>query len=396
MHANFVLCLLSSSSTSSTSSSSGSSDSHHHHSRRSCLQSCGLCLRKFFRRFCFCAVLCVWSLSFTATIPLLYTIDSNEKSPRPVYCPGTKQISYLEEWFDRNRLIQSVIFNLTPLLITLFLSALALLKLFYDAMIYFCYRLKRSKCFSCRRNSSARCRQPVDIENSQIPNSASMLSSLGILSNSHIPTGSILSRATENSTPTSEQGDLLDRTNYRRCSSWCSTSFLRFLLVLSCCLLACIYPIAMRFYLVYFSVLVPLMFAVLNYSLRQISTTATAAGLIATPSTEEQVQLITSEQFELIDRKSRSSPIQTSMRINAAHEQQFQHETSFINRNLSLTNVEEREELLISGPSSSPLQTLPNHRLVQTNPTKRTNNLAKQKYFSNTLYENYSRQNPSR
>ena len=38
---------------------------------------------------------------------------------------------------------------------------------------------------------------------------------------------------------------------------------------LSSCLLACIYPIVMRFYLIYFSVLVPLIFTVLNYSLGQ-------------------------------------------------------------------------------------------------------------------------------
>ncbi|CAF0876204.1 unnamed protein product [Adineta steineri] len=165
MHANFVLCLLSPPS------------SNQRHSVRSCLRSCGFCLRRFFRRFCFCLVLVVWSLSFTATIPLLYTIDSNEKTPKPVYCPGTKQISYLEEWFDRNRLSQSIIFNLIPLLATLFISIVALLKLFYECLFYTYLRCKMSKCLPCRKRTSSQHQQ----QSLSIPNSTSMLSSFGII-----------------------------------------------------------------------------------------------------------------------------------------------------------------------------------------------------------------------
>lgn len=212
----------------------------------------------FFRRFCFCLVLCVWSLSFTATIPLLYTIDSNEKAPKPVYCPGTKQISYLEEWFDSNRLVQSVIFNLIPLLVTLFLSSIALLKLFYDCLFYFYLRLKMSKCCPARKRSFQQHRhhhhhqqQLQQQHKLSIPNSISMLSSLGIINNnnnnSNNPTAFHSIPMAESSTPTSEITVSSFDLPVQSCGHWCSGSFLRFLLVLSCCLLACIYPIAMRF-----------------------------------------------------------------------------------------------------------------------------------------------------
>ena len=255
--------------------SSSSSSTDQNPPTRTCLQSCGFCLRRFFRRFCFCLVLCVWSLSFTATIPLLYTIDSNEKIPKPVYCPGTTQISYLEEWFDRNRFSQSLIFNLIPLLTTLFLSSIALLKLFYDCLFYFYLRLKMSKCSPCRNKSSHHRHRQQSLT---IPNSISMLSSLGILSNNNIPSGFSLAPIAESSTPTSETTISSSDLVLQSCGHWCSGSFLRFLLVLSCCLLACIYPIAMRFYLVYFSVLVPLIFAVLNYSLGQLTPTQTSTN----------------------------------------------------------------------------------------------------------------------
>lgn len=215
MHANFVLCLLSSSS------------SDQHNSVRSCLQSCGLCLRRFFRRFCVCLVLCVWSLSFTATIPLLYTIDSNEKAPKPVYCPGTKQVSYHEEWFDRNRLMQSVIFNLIPLLATLFLSSIALLKLFYECLFYIYSRCKRSKCcLRCQKRSSAQHHQHQQQQGLSIPHSMSMLSSLGIISNSNIHSSLNLAPMTESPTPTSETTISSSNLMLPSCGHWCSSSFL--------------------------------------------------------------------------------------------------------------------------------------------------------------------------
>ncbi len=195
MQANFVLCLFPSS------------------DNRRCLPSCGRCLRRFFHRFCFCFVVFIWCVSFTSTIPLLYTIDANEKIPKPVYCPGTKEISYLDEWFDRNRIIQTVICNLIPLVICILLTIIAVSKLFYDFLLYCYARLKKSPCFPFRNQSST----------------------------TNLPIQS--------------------------CRDWFPMSFLRVILVLSSCLLACIYPIVMRFYLIYFSVIIPLIFAVFNYSL---------------------------------------------------------------------------------------------------------------------------------
>ena len=125
MHANFVLKLF-----------PPPVLSDEEHSIRRCCQSCNLCLRRTFRRFCLALILLLWLISFTTTIPLLYTIDSNEKLPKSVHCPGTKEITYLEEWFDQNRLTQMILFNLIPFLISLFLSLIVLLKLFYDCFIY--------------------------------------------------------------------------------------------------------------------------------------------------------------------------------------------------------------------------------------------------------------------
>jgi hypothetical protein len=423
MHANFVLCLLS--------SSSSSSSDHHQHSTRTCLQSCGVCLRRFFRRLCFFLVLCIWSLSFTATIPLLYTIDSNEKAPKPVYCPGTTQISYLEEWFDNNRLVQSVIFNLTPLLITLFLSIIALLKLFYDSLIYVFFRLKMSKCSPYRLKSS---HQQNDEQNVAMPNSISMLSSLGIISNSNVPSGFSLAPITESSTPTSDRTMSSTAIHLPSCGRWCSTSFLRFLLVLSCCLLACIYPIAMRFYLVYFSVLVPLIFAVLNYSLGQllVPTQASINNAITTTAMEEQQQqqqhhhqqqqqqpLITSSLAPVPTLAPSSPPpatinsnsrrMTTSTSINCTdsanrkfhsrrtsskserdcfHEQ-FEMQSSLMNTMMpDHDGLYEREEFLLSPSNSSQSSTVP---IGQATSHQRTSLTGKQKYFSNNLYENYHR-----
>ncbi|CAF1065225.1 unnamed protein product [Rotaria sp. Silwood1] len=389
MHANFVLCLL---------SSPSSSSSDQHHSTRTCLQSCGLCLRRFFRRLCFCLVLCIWSLSFTATIPLLYTIDSNEKTPKPVYCPGTTQISYLEEWFDRNRLVQSVLFNLIPLLITLFISLIALAKLFYDCLFYFYLRLKMSKCSPCRKRSSKRRQQKQHLS---IPNSISMLSSLGIISNNNIQSGFNLATMTESPTPTSEITISSSNLILQSCGHWCSSSFLRFLLVLSCCLLACIYPIAMRFYLVYFSVLVPLIFAVLNYSLGQITPTqkTTTSTIPTTTLIEPQTNienrtvtipiLMNSTDTDNDKLVKQNSPLK-SERICSHEEYELQSPlmSNLVNENDGM-DKHEHEHDLPSPSSSSQSSTIPpvqthsqHHRLPLT---------GKQKYFSNNLYENYNR-----
>ena len=390
MHANFVLCLLS--------SSSSSSSDQNRHSTRSCLQSCGLCLRRFLRRFCFCLVLCVWSLSFTATIPLLYTIDSNEKSPKPVHCPGTTQISYLEEWFDRNRLVQSLIFNLIPLLATLFISAIALLKLFNDCLFYFYLRLKMSKCSPCRSDSSQHHRHQQ--QGLSLPNSISMLSSLGIMSNSNIQSGLSLAPLTESPTPTSETTTTSSNVILQSCGHWCSSSFLRFLLVLSCCLLACIYPIAMRFYLVYFSVLVPLIFAVLNYSLGQLTPTQTSTTDAAAPASAEQQTNNDNHNMTVTtfinppDTNNRKSMQRNSLlkREQACSNEQFELQSPLMSNLIhEIDEIDEHEQFLNSPSSSSQSSTIP-----VTHPCTHTKHYqspvaGKQKYFSNNLYENYSR-----
>jgi hypothetical protein len=337
MHGNFVLYLF-----------SPSSDEHR--STRTWLQSLGVCLRRFFRRFCFCFVLCIWSLSMTATIPLLYTIDSNEKIPKPVYCPGTTQISYLDEWFDRNRATQTIIFNLIPLLISLFLTLIALSKLFYDSLVYLYLRLKMSKCSPCRKQSSDE--QPLS--RTAIPKSVSMLSSFG---------------SSLKSTPTSE---IHISSTIQSCRQCCSTSFLRFLLILSCCLLACIYPIAMRFYLVYFSVLVPLIFAVVNYSLGQL--------------TVQQQTVVENRNMNMT-----SPPVLMSLsdtqNIGKSSEKREQNNSSneqFELRSPLLANLlNERDEFVVTPSSSSQSSTTSPSNYHRLRIGKH-----KQKYFSNHLYEN--------
>ena len=389
MHANFVLCLL---------TSSSSSSSCHIHSTRTCLQSCGLCLRRFFRRCCFCLVLSVWSLSFTATIPLLYTIDSNEKTPTPVYCPGTTQISYLEEWFDRNRIIQSVIFNLIPFLITLFISLIAIFKLIYDYLLCFYLRLKMSRCSPCRMTSSRHHQHRQ--QRLLIPNSLSMLSSLGIMANNTIQSDLNLVPVTESITPTSDLVITSSNAMLKSYTYWYSSSFLRFLLVLSCCLLACIYPIAMRFYLVYFSVLVPLIFAVLNYSLEQLTPgqETNTNALTMTPSTEQQTNIenrkISLKPLNSTDRRSgkliqqNSLPRSERIRSNDQYELQSPLIAHADNEN---DGIDKHKQLLATvSNSSEPLSKLTAHTHIHMQPHQ-PSLTAKQKYFSNNLYENCSR-----
>ena len=353
MHANFVLCLF--------------PTPDQPQSSRTCFQSCGACLRRFFRRFCFCLVLCIWSFSFTTTIPLLYTLDSNERAPKPVYCPGTTEISYLEEWFDRNRLIQTVLFNLIPLLISLSLSVIALLKLLSEGLHYFYLLLCTSSCSPCRpgRLSTER-RSSVDLRTSN-----------------HL----------QSAPPASEVTDLPDDGNLQPCGSWCSTSFMRFLLVLSSCLLACIYPIAMRFYLIYFSVLVPLIFTVINYSLGTpssspvIALTGPSVSTIEphhlTPSRSPAIVVSTEMQnsFNTSVGKYLSPATPTENDRKASPNEQFELRSPLI-ANL-LHEHDERDETLLTPSSSSRSPTVtPSHH------HRRANNFSKQKYFANHLYEN--------
>ncbi|CAF1272285.1 unnamed protein product [Adineta steineri] len=368
MHANFILSLFPPSTS----------------TKHTCLQSCGLSLRRFFRRFCFCLVLCIWSLSFTSTIPLLYTIDSNEKSPKPVYCPGTTQISYLEEWFNRNRFTQTVVFYLIPLLISSFLTMIAMLKILYDSFQYLYIRIRMSRCSPCRKNFSPYQQQ----QQQSIPQSMSFLQALGLAGNNNntrndgnLP--STIEQSMNEITPMSPLN-----LPVQSCGRWLSSTFLRLLLILSCCLLACIYPIAMRFYLIYFSVLVPLVFAVLNYSLGQLATT----------QEQEQQQPLTMENHHttLTNSAGRSSTatysslnITTSKSPQIAtppiiHEQDnISHEQFELQSSLMINLFNEPDETLITPSSSSPPSTTPSTRLQQ--PSIKRN---KRKYFSNQLYEN--------
>ena len=364
MHANFVLCLF--------------STSDQPQSTRTCFQSCGACLRRFFRRFCFCLVICIWSFSFTTTIPLLYTLDSNEKAPKPVYCPGTTQISYLEEWFDRNRMIQTVLFNLVPLLISLFLSLIALLKLLSEALHYCYLRVATSRCSPCARHR----RRRFSVE--QAERASSMLNSTSVLPAIDCRISNHLQIAASNSETTDPYGN----ENLRSCGNWCSTSFMRFLMVFSSCLLACIYPIAMRFYLIYFSVLVPLIFTVINYSLGPSAPSAVMSLARPSISTVEHHRLtplrspaiITSSSeipnsFNTTVGKYLSNATPPENDRKASSNEQLELRSPLI-VNL-LHEHDEREESLLTPSTIDPTQ---NHR--------RTNNFSKQKYFANHLYEN--------
>ncbi|CAF3587790.1 unnamed protein product [Rotaria sp. Silwood1] len=369
IHANFILFLF-------PSSSSSSSDVNH--TNRTCLKSCGICLRRFFRRFSFCAVLCVWSFSFTATIPLLYSIDSNEKLPKPVYCPGTTQISYLEELFNRNRFIQTILFNLIPLIMNLFLSLIALLKLLYDCLIYLYLRLKMSKCFSCLKKSSCCQKKPQQQQQQHTTsNSTPLLSSIDVMDNNNIQYDINLMQIIE--TTTSNNEIILSSSNVtiQSCGYWSSKSFLRFLLVLSSCLLACIYPIVMRFYLIYFSVLVPLIFAVLNYSLEQLTSTQQktimenhATNLTIPPgisSTDTQISVNMNISETLQTKTSKKHEID-----NCSNEQ-FELQPPLI---ANLLN--ERDESFVTLTNSSTTLSTDHRSIIGD----------KQKYFSNRLYEN--------
>jgi hypothetical protein len=234
-----------------------------------------------------------------------------------------------------------------------------------------------------------------------------MLSSLGVLSNNNIPSGFSLAPIAESSTPTSETTISSSDLVLQSCGHWCSGSFLRFLLVLSCCLLACIYPIAMRFYLVYFSVLVPLIFAVLNYSLGQLTPTQTstnaataAVNTITThiPPMEQPIHLenrnMTLPPFRIsadVGNSSKFLPRNSSLkRKHSQSPEQFELQSPLMS-NIVQDNdgIDEREEFLITPSSSSQSSAIQIH--TDTQHHHRPPISGKQKYFSNTLYEKCSR-----
>ncbi|CAF1392940.1 unnamed protein product [Rotaria magnacalcarata] len=372
MHANFILCLF------------PSSSAHRHHSTRTCLQSFGVCLRRNFRRFCYFFVICLWSFAFIATIPLLYSIDSNEKLPEPVYCPGTTHVSYREEWLNRNRFTQTIVFNLIPLLLNLFLSLIAALKLLYDCLVYLWARCRMSKCSPCRKKSSSM-QQPQ----STISNSMSFLSSFSIIARNNMQHGINLAPITETTTTSSSPPDNeinvttsdfvlssppdneinVTTSDFvvQSCGHWLSKSFIRSLLVISACLLACIYPMAMRFYLVYFSVLLPLIFAVLNYSFVQLQ------------STQQQTTVENYTTSGIIQPAAVSSA-DTNGALNMNKSKIFQSQTSIKRDDL---NNSSNEQFELQSPLIKPLSDEEN-QLIDAPSTIRK----KQKYFSNRLYEN--------
>ena len=216
-----------------------------------------------------------------------------------------------------------------------------------------------------------------------------MLSSLGILSNSNIQGGLNLSSMTESPTPTSETTISSSNLTIQSCGSWCSSSFLRFLLVLSCCLLACIYPIAMRFYLVYFSVLVPLIFAVLNYSLGQTTPTQTSTTneITITRASIGQQTSIEDDNMNLFDERKNGKRNSSLKREQICSNEQFELQSPLMS-NL-IEESDENEQYPASPSMSSQSSTFPtshSHSQYQRSPNK-----GKRKYFSNNLYENYSR-----
>lgn len=361
MHANFILCLF-------------QLPSDQHHSMRTCLQSCGLCLRRFFRRFSFCCVICVWSFSFTATIPLLYTIDSTEKVPKPVYCPGTTTISYREEWFDRNRFMQSMIFNVIPLIMNLFLTAIALFKLLSDSCVYVYLRLRTSKCCLCKKKSFSLQRNYH--QQQPITTSSRLLPPISVIGSNPISGHVSFSRITE--TTSSVAGSLISSSSYltvQPCGRWFSRSSLRLLLVLSTSLLACIYPVAMRFYLIYFSAIVPMLFAVLNYSLGNLTLTqqttvenrTTSGAFVSTP--------VPNEMHDSINKLYQGKPTVKQEKIHSS-KQDFELKTPLIINNALYGQDESFGTISTSSPSSSNDQ---QHQSFIDD--KRT-------CFSNRLYEN--------
>ena len=206
----------------------------------------------------------------------------------------------------------------------------------------------------------------------------SMLSSLGMIGRGSNPLVIPLSPMYDASTPTSETSRSSADFPLQSWSTWFSSSFLRFLLVFSCCLLACIYPIAMRFYLIYFSVLVPLIFTVMNYCLAQ-SAAASSPLLL----NNQQDMVIENRPMTIMTISATPPPPPMTIEIphttivkrerNGPTHEQFEMRSPLI-ANL----MHEREESIVASTESS--------RSSATLPSEHT--AGKRKYFSNHLYEN--------
>jgi hypothetical protein len=126
----------------------------------------------------------------------------------------------------------------------------------------------------------------------------------------------------------------------------------------------------MRFYLVYFSVLVPLIFAVFNYSLGQ------------TTSTEQQT---ITENHNIISTSS--TPRQTSLSMNIStiiqpNKQNHSSHEQLELRSPLITNLSNKYDASSATPSSS--STLYSTPYQHARSTTR----GKRKYFANHLYEN--------
>jgi len=156
----------------------------------------------------------------------------------------------------------------------------------------------------------------------------------------------------------------------------------------------------MRFYLVYFSVLVPLIFAVLNYSLGQLTPTET--------STNTTINAITTTMpiEEQTDMENRHINVTTFMNSTDTNNERLMQRNLSLKRKRDYSNeqyelqsplmsnlihdndgIDEHEEFLISQSSSSQSLAIHTHADIEHHRPPLT---GKQKYFSNNLYE-YSR-----
>jgi hypothetical protein len=158
----------------------------------------------------------------------------------------------------------------------------------------------------------------------------------------------------------------------------------------------------MRFYLVYFSVLVPLIFAVLNYSLGQLaptqtSTNTTMNAITTTMPIEQQTNIenrhITVTKFMNSTNRNSGKLIRQNSSLTRKQDcsnEQFELQSPLM-ANIMQDNdgVDEHEQFLASPSSSSQSSTIP---VIRTDiQHHRPPITGKQKYFSNNLYEKCSR-----
>ena len=163
----------------------------------------------------------------------------------------------------------------------------------------------------------------------------------------------------------------------------------------------------MRFYLVYFSVLVPLIFAVLNYSLGQLApsqTTTTTENAIALPATGTSTIVASPSGQSAINTENRFISTNETITERLIHRnaslkrergcssEEFELQTPLMSNLMHEDNQMENQEHSLVTPSSSwQSTTIPTARTNTQAQTHRTMITGKQKYFSNNLYENYNR-----